>query len=59
VSADHDPVERSRQMLRASERMVCEMLGHNWQRVRPKEGTPMWMIIGEHIICVRCGKLNR
>lgn len=43
----------------AAQRMVCEMLGHDWQRVRPKPGTAMSMIIGEHVLCIRCGKLNR
>jgi hypothetical protein len=59
MSDDMDPIDRKRAIISAAEKMVCEMLGHDWQRVRPKPGTAMSTIIGEHILCIRCGKLNR
>jgi len=40
-------------------RFICSVLGHDWQTVRPKEDTAIAAIIGEHVLCVRCGKLNR
>lgn len=45
--------------LREAAKMVCELLGHDWQTVQPREGTAMSTIIGPHVLCVRCCKLNR